>query len=81
MERLYKKFKGRLVTYQDGQEGVICGWVNDNLLLALETKPIYSFRRFGKESHFLEEQYKESKYRYCYCSENDEEKSKKVKIK
>lgn len=70
MEELYKLFKGRLITYPNGVEGKIIGYTNDNLLIATEQNPMYSFRKFGKESHYIEEEFKDKKYRYCYVSED-----------
>lgn len=41
MEKLYKKFKGRLVEYPGDVSGIICGWVEDNLIIAIEGKNRY----------------------------------------
>lgn len=75
MEMVYNKFKGRVVTFPDGISGIICGYVEDNLLLALTEKPIYSFRQFSKGFHFVADEYKGKEYRYCYCGEKEAEKS------
>lgn len=69
MEELYKLFKGKLITYPNGVEGKIIGYVDDNLLIATEQNPTYSFRKFGKQPHYIEEEYKDKKWRYCYLSE------------
>lgn len=69
MEVIYNKYKGLRVV-QGGIEGVVCGFTPDNLLLAIEQHPDYSFRKFGKEEHFIEEGFKEKKYRYCYVLES-----------
>jgi hypothetical protein len=69
MEEVYKKYKGKLVKYPEGVEGIVCGYTNDNLLIATHQKPIYGFRKFNKEESFVEEQYKDSHYKYCYCLE------------
>lgn len=76
MELIYNKFKEKVVTFPDGISGVVCGYVEDNLLLALTDKPIYSFRKFPKGLHFVADGYKGNEYRYCYCGEKDAEKSK-----
>lgn len=74
MEVIYNKFKDKTVTFSDGISGVVCGYVEDNLLLALKDKPRYAFRVFPKGNHFVAEEYKGKEYRYCYCTEKDAEK-------
>jgi hypothetical protein len=69
MKRIYDKYKGKLIKYSDGTEGVVCGFTYDSLLIATTQKPSYGFRKFGKEEPFIEENYKDSHYKYCYCLE------------
>lgn len=69
MLRIYKKVKGKLIKY-DNCEGVICGYTDNRLLIAVEDKPECSFRqREAKQEMFVEEEFKDEKYRYVYCDE------------
>ena len=78
MERLYKLYKGKVIKYPDC-EGILCGYTEDNLLMATEDKSQASFRKFGKESQFVEEEFKDGKYRYLYVSEKTVEEQHKKK--
>lgn len=79
MQIIYDKYKNKEITYQDGTVGIVCGFVQNNLLLATKEKPEYSFRRFDKGFHFVEEKYKGEEYRYCYCNESTVEKQHPIK--
>ncbi len=74
MKRIYEKFKGLTLKYDDGIEGTVCGFTDDNLLVATVEAPRYSFEKFKKEPHFIEKEFKGGKYRYCYCLETMAEK-------
>lgn len=67
MERIYNKYKDQEVTI-NGFTGKLAGYSEDRFLLAAENAPSYSFRRLDKGS-FIDEKYKDSKYRYWYCNE------------
>lgn len=69
MLRIYEKYKGMPVHHGE-IKGVICGFTDNNLIMATEQNPLYSFRKFDKEGHFVEEEYKDKKYRYSYILES-----------
>lgn len=69
MQIVYNLYRDREVTYPDGVTGKVCGYVQNNLLLATKDKPFYAFRRFDKGFHFVDEKYKGEEYRYSYISE------------
>jgi hypothetical protein len=69
MKIIYEKYKNKKVKYPNCF-GIVCGYCDDNILIATEQTPLYSFRKFGKDFHFIEEEFKNQKYRYCYVSEN-----------
>lgn len=76
MKTLYEKYKFRTFTHQDNVEGIIVGYCNNALIGACENcAPIYSFRRLDKNT-YIDENYKDSRFRYFYCSENTAEASK-----
>lgn len=69
MQIIYNRFRDRQITYPDGVKGFIAGYVENNLLLATKDEPPYSFRKFNKKEHYVDEAYKSSEWRYCYLSE------------
>ncbi len=73
MRILYEHWKNKKVTY-GAHHGFVCGYTDETLLIAMETNPPYSFRKFGKQEHYIEDHYKESKYRYAYALESTLEK-------
>lgn len=68
MKLAYEKLKGLKVTHNE-TEGMLAGFCHDRLIAATLTNPHYSFRRLEKDT-FIEEEYKDAKYRYFYCSES-----------
>lgn len=67
MEKIYLKFKGKEVN-----GGILCGYTQAHFILAVTSSSSSSFRKFDdKGDVFIEEEYKDSKYRYVYCNEND----------
>lgn len=74
MERIYKKLKGKKVKYPDC-EGIVCGYTENRLVMAVEGSPNASFRRFDKGGGFVEEEYKDARFRYLYTNEVDVYKS------
>lgn len=73
MKILYEKWKNKKVNY-GGVFGFVCGYTDETLLIAMEFNPPYSFRKFGKQSHYISDEWKDSKYRYAYALESTLEK-------
>jgi histidinol phosphatase-like enzyme len=75
MNKVYKKLRLKEVVFSDCS-GVVCGYVSNRFIIAITTKLDKSFRKFDKEdTPFIEEEYKDVKYRYVYCDERDVYKS------
>jgi hypothetical protein len=71
MDRVYKKIKGKTIKY-DGYSGIVCGASDGKYIAATEEKPKCSFRRLDKKTDsWVEEEFKDIKYRYFYCNEWD----------
>lgn len=71
MEKIYRKVKGRELVYA-GYKGIICGYSSSKFIIATTDKTDVAFRRFDKkEEPFIEEEYKDPKFRYCWCDERD----------
>jgi len=72
MRRLFDQYKNTVVTHPN-YSGVVCGYDDSRLILAVEThddKSIF-FRRLRKDDNvFILDEYKESKYRYVYEDES-----------
>ena len=77
MDRVYKSMRGKTIRYE-GYEGVICGYSDGRYLAATETKPECSFRKVDKGTT-IEDDFKDSRYRYFYLNEADFIKQKKRK--
>lgn len=71
MKKIYLKYKGVRIVLGDS-EGVLAGFSNSHFIVATEQKPKFSFRRLGKDEEgiFIEEEFKDVKYRYFYCLES-----------
>jgi hypothetical protein len=80
LKAIYEKFKG-----QEINGGKICGYNDTKLVVCREQKekqykngiPDSTFRKYDKE-HFIEQEFKDAKYRYFYI--NESELSDKVKL-
>lgn len=70
MDKVYQKYRLKEVT-NNGYTGTLVGFSEDRFLLAAEEKdaPSYSFRRLDKGS-FVEEEYRDKRFRYWYVNEN-----------
>jgi len=74
VDRIYNRFKGKTFT-QGGYTGELAGFCDGKYILAFDltqtdqASPISSFRRLDKGS-FVEETYKDQKWRYVYINEN-----------
>ena len=77
MDRVYKELRGKVIRY-DGYEGVVCGYSDGRYLAATMTKPMCSFRKKVEKDTFIEEEYKDVKYRYFYMNEADMIKQQKL---
>lgn len=73
METLYKKYKGVEIVHPN-YKGVVCGYDDSRIILAVETtndKDIF-FRRLRKDDNvFIDDKYKDHKYRYVYEDERE----------
>lgn len=77
METLYNKYKFKTFKHQDGVEGKIVGFCENNLIGACENcNPIYSFRRLDKNT-YIDENYRDNNWRYFYVSEKTAENADK----
>lgn len=79
MKEVYEKFKGTLIVHPSYQ-GIVCGYTDSNFLLAVETKEIGKFFRVLKKDFFVEEEFKDSKYRYILEDERVIEKQLKEQL-
>jgi len=68
MKTSYDKYKGTKVIHTN-YSGIVCGYTEDHLILACETKHIASFRRLMKNT-FIEDEFKDPKYQYIYEDES-----------
>lgn len=71
MNRVYRVIKGKELKYHD-YSGLIVGYVSDKFILATTDKTEKSFRKFDKRDiPFIEEEYKDSKFKYIWLDESD----------
>ena len=70
MQIIYKRIKGKSLKYES-YEGVICGYSDTKLVLATLDSPGCSFRKTDKEKMFIEEEFRDTKYRYCWANESE----------
>jgi hypothetical protein len=68
MERLFKKYRHKIVQYPDC-ELIIIGYDDDYLIGATKTKTQASFRKTDRAT-FIEEIYKDPHFRYLYVDES-----------
>lgn len=73
MEEIYEGLKGTLVVH-DKYQGIVCGYTDSHYILAVETKDVENFFRVLKNDFFVEDEYKDSKYRYILEDERTIEK-------
>lgn len=69
METLFQKYKGSLIVH-DKYKGEVCGFNETHFILAVETKDESNFFRRLKKDFFIEEEYRELKYRYIFEDES-----------
>lgn len=76
MEEIYNELKGTLVVHNTYQ-GIVCGFNDTHFILAVETKDAKKFFRVLKNDFFVEEEFKDTKYRYILEDEREIVKQKK----
>lgn len=76
MEELFELYKGTLVIHPNYQ-GVVCGYNDYHFILAVETKETSFGFRVLKKDFYIEDAFKDTKYRYIFEDEPVIEKSKK----
>jgi hypothetical protein len=73
MEEKYEQFKGTLVVHKSYQ-GIVCGYTDTHFILAVDTKETGKFFRAVKKDIFIEDEFKDQKYRYILEDERTIEK-------
>lgn len=73
MKSVFEKFKG-LIVENPGYSGVVCGYTDSHIILAVETKNPIKFFRTLKKDFYVEEEFKDPKYRYVFEDERTIEK-------
>ncbi len=68
MEEIYEELKGTLVVH-DNYQGVVCGYNDTHFILAIETKDENKFFRRLKKDFYIENEFKDLKYRYIFEDE------------
>lgn len=68
MKILYEKYKGKIIN-----GGIIVGYSEDKLLLAVQGNPMPSFKRLDRDT-YIDEEYKTGTHRFVYCDESTVEK-------
>jgi len=68
MEKLFQKFQGILIVHPN-YEGVVCGYNDTHFILAVETKDM-DFFRILKKDFYVQDEFKDPKYRYVFEDES-----------
>lgn len=79
MEEIYENLKGTLIVH-DKYQGVVCGFTEAHFILAVETKEVGKFFRVLKKEFFVEDEFKDTKYRYIFEDEREIEKQIKERL-
>ena len=69
MEQVFNQFKNMLIKH-DKYQGIVCGYTDSHLILAVETKDDKNFFRKMQNPYIMEE-YKDVKYRYVFEDERE----------
>ena len=69
MKQIFEKYKNMQVVH-DKYKGVVCGYNNSHIILAVETKDDKNFWR-KLENPWIMEEYKDVKYRYIFEDERE----------
>lgn len=73
MKSVFDRFKG-LKVENPGYTGIVCGYTDCHIILAVETKIQGKFFRTLKKDFYVEEEFKDPKYRYIFEDESTIEK-------
>jgi hypothetical protein len=65
MEELFQLYKGFLVVHKNYQ-GIVCGYTDAHFILAVKTKSTDFFRMLPKREMYIEDKYRDPKYRYVF---------------
>jgi hypothetical protein len=68
MEEIYEELKGTMIVH-DKYQGIVCGYNETHFILAVETKETGKFFRVLKRDFFVEDAFKDPKYRYIFEDE------------
>ncbi len=74
MQIIYEKLKGKKVKTQ-WYIGIVCGYTENRLILALTSNPPCSFRAIEKGERYIEKKYRDKSFRYVFADEKDVYKS------
>jgi len=69
MEKLFNLYKEFVITHPK-YKGVVCGYNDSHIILAVETKDDKNFFRKLQNPYIMEE-YKDTKYRYIFEDERE----------
>lgn len=69
MKQIFEKYKNMQVVH-DKYIGVVCGYNDSHIILAVETKDDKNFWR-KLENPWIMEEYKDTKYRYIFEDERE----------
>jgi len=69
MEKLFNLYKEFVITHPK-YKGVVCGYNDSHIILAVETKDDKNFFR-KLQNPYIMEQYKDTKYRYVFEDERE----------
>jgi hypothetical protein len=69
MKQIFEKYKNMQVVH-DKYKGVVCGYNNSHIILAVETKDDKNFWR-KLENPWIMDKYKDVKYRYIFEDERE----------
>jgi hypothetical protein len=69
MKQVFEKYKNMQVVH-DKYKGVVCGYNNSHIILAVETKDDKNFWR-KLENPWIMDEYKDVKYRYIFEDERE----------
>lgn len=67
MKKVYENYSGKEIKTSSYQ-GVVAGYSEDKVILAVEGNPIPSFKRLDKDS-WVEDQWRSGNHRFVYSDE------------
>lgn len=72
MKSIYEKYKGKEIK-NNLYSGIVVGYNEDKLILAVEGNPVPSFKKLDKDA-YVEDYYRADNNRFCYSDERSIEK-------